>query len=109
MYKQNLGDTSDVIKDGINFYPPPSPPGKSFSFSFIFFFSLYFNYFFAVLKVYAADVDWKWRMDFEIVMISVRVNWIEDLMERKILMDYDSWRWWIKLYYFKEYLVYIYR
>lgn len=108
MYKQNLGDTSDVIKDGINFYLP-SPSGKPFSFFFIFFFSLYFNYFFAVRKVHAADVDWKWRMDFEIVMISVRVNWIEGLMERKILMDYDSWRWWIKLYYFKEYLVYIYR
>lgn len=91
------------------FIPLPLPQVNLFLSLLFFFFSLYFNYFFAVLKVYAADVDWKWRMDFEIVMISVRVNWIEDLMERKILMDYDSWRWWIKLYYFKEYLVYIYR
>lgn len=55
MYKQNLGDTSDVIKNGINFYLPL--PQVNLFLSLLFFFSLYFNYFFAVLKVYAADVD----------------------------------------------------
>lgn len=37
MYKQNLGDTSDVIKDGINFYLPLPQVNLFLSFLFFFF------------------------------------------------------------------------